>query len=61
MSTAASIARLALSRVEAILDEIERLDAATGGAFRDTYPREAFDVVARIERKMLAAKSEAAE
>lgn len=43
---------LALSRIEAILDEIERLDRESGGAFRQAEDREAFDVASRIQRKM---------
>jgi len=45
-------AELALARIEAIVTEIERLDAATGGQFRDPYDREARDHVERILRKM---------
>jgi hypothetical protein len=48
-----STADLPLRRIEAILAEIERLDAETGGQFREEYDREAFDIAARIERKML--------
>jgi hypothetical protein len=48
-----STADLALRRIEAILAEIERLDAELGGQFREEGDREAFDVAARIERKML--------
>lgn len=42
----------ALARIEAILSEIEALDAASGGAFRQASDREAFDTAARIERRM---------
>jgi hypothetical protein len=45
-------AELALDRIEAILAEIEQLDAASGGRFRQASDRESFDVVCRIERKM---------
>lgn len=48
-----SIADLALRRIEAILVEIERLDAESGGQFREEGDREAFDIAARIERMML--------
>lgn len=44
---------LALSRIEAILAEIERLDAESSGKFREEYDRDAFDTAARIERMML--------
>lgn len=42
-----------LARIEAIVAEIERLDAMTNGQFRDESDREAFDIVCRIERRML--------
>lgn len=42
----------ALSRIEQILAEIEQLDAATGGQFRQIEDREVSDIAARIERKM---------
>lgn len=42
----------ALDNIEAILAEIEALDAATKGRFRQASDREAFDIAARIERKM---------
>ena len=41
-----------LSNIEAIIAEIERLDAASKGRFRQPEDREAFDIVSRIERKM---------
>lgn len=41
-----------LDEIEAILAEIERLDAESGGQFRQAEDREAFDLAARIERKM---------
>ncbi len=42
----------ALSRIEAIMADIERSDRETGGQFRQAEDREAFDVASRIERKM---------
>lgn len=50
---------LALARIETILAEIEQLDRETGGAFRQADDREAHDIAARIERKMLAHHREA--
>jgi hypothetical protein len=47
-----STADLALRRIEAILAEIETLDAESGGQFREEGDREAFDTAARIERMM---------
>ncbi len=41
-----------LDRIEAILAEIEKLDQETKGQFRQAEDKEAFDVAARIERKM---------
>lgn len=41
-----------LDRIEALLAEIEAADAATDGAFRQAEDREAFDIAARIERRM---------
>jgi hypothetical protein len=41
-----------LDEIDAILSDIERLDAMTGGQFRQAEDREAFDIAARIERKM---------
>jgi hypothetical protein len=52
---------LVLSRIEAILSDLEALDAETGGIYRQPSDREAFDVVTRIERAMQAQKSGAAE
>ena len=43
---------IALDRIEAILAEIEQLDAATNGQFRQADDREALDIVSRIERKL---------
>ena len=48
-----STADMALSRIEAILAELERVDAESGGKFREEGDREAFDIAARIERMML--------
>ena len=45
-------ADLALRRIEAILAEIETLDAESGGQFREEGDRETFDIAARIERMM---------
>jgi hypothetical protein len=42
----------ALDSIETILAEIERLDADTGGQFRQSSDREALNIAARIERKM---------
>lgn len=42
----------ALSRIEAIMADIERIDRESGGQFRQAEDREAFDIAARIERKM---------
>ena len=41
-----------LSRIEAILADIEHLDRESGGKFRQPSDREAFDIASRIERKM---------
>lgn len=41
-----------LDQIDAILREIERLDAVLGGQFRQEEDREAFYVAARIERTM---------
>jgi hypothetical protein len=46
-------AEQSLAVIEALLAEIEALDRATGGQFRQAEDREAFDIAARIERKML--------
>lgn len=45
-------AELALARVEAILSEIEALEAASGGQFRQASDSEPLDIANRIERKM---------
>lgn len=41
-----------LDSIEATLADIERLDAETGGQFRDEDDAEALKIVRRIERKM---------
>jgi hypothetical protein len=41
-----------LDEIEAILADIEMIDAQTKGQFRQVEDREAFDVAAKIERKM---------
>lgn len=41
-----------LTQIERILDEIEALDRATNGRFRQAEDREAFDLASRIERQM---------
>jgi hypothetical protein len=54
----------ALARIEAIIADIERLDAETGGIYRGIFAdeaRAARDDSARILRKMAQAQSEAAE
>lgn len=43
---------LNLRRIEVILADIERLDAESGGQFRQSDDREAFDIASRIERLM---------
>jgi len=43
---------LALNSIEAIVSEIEKLDASTGGRFREAEDQEAFYIASRIERKM---------
>ncbi len=43
----------ALYEIEEILSTIEELDRASDGQFRQASDREAFDLVCRIERKML--------
>ena len=48
----------ALANIEAILSEIEMLDAASKGRFRQSSDRECFDIVCRIERKMQQQESE---
>ena len=47
-------ADLALARIEAILGEIEQLEFESNGQFRQASDREANQIAARIERKMLA-------
>jgi hypothetical protein len=42
---------LALSNIEAIIEEIERLDRESSGQFRQALDRECYDTVCRIERK----------
>jgi hypothetical protein len=42
----------ALARIEAILHDIEKLDAQTNGQFRDEYDQEASDIVVRILKKL---------
>ena len=44
-------ANVALRRIEAIVTEIEELDRATNGAFRQYEDREARDLISRIERQ----------
>lgn len=51
---------LALSRIEVILAEIETADRASAGQFRESEDREAFDIAARIERKMRARQKQPA-
>lgn len=41
-----------LTEIEKILAEIERLDRATNGRFRQAEDREAFDIACRIERQV---------
>ena len=41
-----------LDEIEAIVTDLEKLDAETNGQFRQASDREAYDIVARIERKM---------
>ena len=48
---------LALSRIEAIVAELEQLDSDTGGHFRQPSDLEAGQIVRRIERKMLSEKN----
>lgn len=48
----------ALDKIEAILAEIEQLDAATSGKYRQASDREAHDTAARIERKMMQQQQE---
>ena len=50
---------LVLSRVEAMLDDLEQLDADSFQQFRQPGDREASQIVARIERKMLANQEKA--
>lgn len=45
-------AELALSNIEAILSDVERLERETEGIYRQASDFEAYDVVCRIERKM---------
>jgi hypothetical protein len=42
--------------IEAILAEIERLDAETAGKYRQISDREVLDICSWIERKMLSLK-----
>ena len=44
-------ANVALRRIEAIVTEIEELDRATNGAFRQYEDREARDLISHIERQ----------
>jgi hypothetical protein len=48
----------ALGEIEAILHEIEKLDAATQGQFRQIEDREASTIVSRICRKMKISNKE---
>lgn len=41
-----------LARIEQIVADIESVDRSTGGKFRQAEDREAFDIIARIQRKM---------
>lgn len=41
-----------LTRIEVLVAEIEVLDAATAGQFRQDEDREAYDIIGRIERKL---------
>jgi hypothetical protein len=41
-----------LWEIETAVREIEALDAASGGQFRQASDREAYDIVCRIERKL---------
>ena len=43
---------ITLGRIEAIVSEIEELDAATACQFRQAEDQEAFYIASRIERKM---------
>ena len=45
-----------LAQIEAILAEIEKLDAESGGQFRQIEDREARDVVSRVMRKLAKSK-----
>jgi hypothetical protein len=45
---------LALARSAAIIDDIAATQRELGGTCREPQDREAFDIVSRIERKMLA-------
>jgi len=47
-----------LDHIEAMLAEIERLDAESGGRYRQASDREAYDIACRIERKMLAKRKQ---
>lgn len=49
-----------LDEIETLLAEIEQLDKATQGQFRQVEDREAFDIACRIERKMLQKTEEKA-
>ena len=53
-----STVELALTRIEAMVDEIEILDRALGGIARHPSDREAFDIVCRIERRMLSRRQQ---
>lgn len=49
-------AEKSLDRIDAILAEIERLDVATGGQYRQESDKEALNIVRKIERKVLQNK-----
>jgi hypothetical protein len=50
----------ALSRIEQIVAEIEALDAASKGQFRQASDREAYDIACQIERRMQQAAGQQA-
>ena len=53
-------AELALARIEVIIEDIARLQSEIGAPMNQPSDREAFDIAARIDRKMLV-KKQAAE
>jgi hypothetical protein len=54
MGLSMSALELALARAAAIIDEIAATQKELGGTCREPQDREAFDIMSRMERKLLA-------